>query len=46
MRTALEVLNLDRLDVIHTVQHTFPLQGDRIRAVAFERIYEELEPLT
>ncbi len=46
MRTALEVLDLDRLDVIHAVQHTFPLQGDRIRAVAFERIYEDLEPLT
>ena len=36
---------LERLDVIHAGQHSFPLLGDRMRAVAFERIFQDLEPL-
>lgn len=41
MRIARDELKLDRLEVIHAGRHTFPL-GDRIRALAFERIFEDL----
>ncbi len=44
IRTALADLKLDRLDVIHAGEHTFPL-GERVRAVALGRLYEDLEPL-
>lgn len=44
MRSAMETLHLDRLDVVHAGEHTFPLAQD-IRAVAFSRIFEDLEPL-
>ena len=41
MHAAIETLRLDRLDVIHAGEHTFPLR-DRIRAVAFERLGQDL----
>ena len=41
---ALECLRLDRLDVIHAGAHTFPLT-DRIRAVAIDRVHEDVHPL-
>ena len=44
MLSALADLRLDRLDVIHAGRHTFRL-SPRIRAVAFERILEDLRPL-
>ncbi|HEX5715027.1 MAG TPA: ATP-binding protein [Thermoanaerobaculia bacterium] len=44
IRTALEDLHLDRVDVIYPGEHTFPL-AERIRAVALPRLYEDLEPL-
>ncbi len=43
MRTAVEDLKLDRLDVIHAGDHTFPL-GPKIRAVAAGRLLIDLEP--
>lgn len=44
MRIALHDLKLDRLDVIHAGRHTFPM-AKKVRAVALERIIEDLEPL-
>lgn len=44
MHTVLSDLKLDRLDVIHAGQHTFPL-ADGIRAVALARIGKDLEAL-
>jgi hypothetical protein len=44
MRGAIEALGLQRLDVIHAGDHTFPL-APRIRAVALRRILEDLKPL-
>ena len=44
MHAALETLGLEQLVVIHAGEHTFPLR-DRIRAVAFTRIVQDLEPL-
>jgi predicted AAA+ superfamily ATPase len=44
IRTALADLKLDRLDVIHAGEPTFPL-AERVRAVALGRLYEDLEPL-
>ena len=44
MHAALETLGLDRLDVIHAGEHTFPMR-EQIRAVAFDRIEEDLQPL-
>jgi hypothetical protein len=44
MRTALEDLRLERLDVVHGGPHTFPL-APRVRAVALSRLLEDLEPL-
>ena len=45
MHAARESLRLDRLHVIHAGQATFPL-ADGAVAVAFDRIREDLEPLT
>jgi predicted AAA+ superfamily ATPase len=42
MRQAIKDLNLERLDVIHAGESTFPLT-DKIRAVAFTQLTEELE---
>ena len=44
MRSALEDLRLERIDVIHTGDRTFPL-AERIRAVAFSRIFEDIPRL-
>ena len=44
MHSALESLALDHLDVIHAGEQTFPLT-EKIRAVAFSRILEDLSPL-
>ena len=44
MRTALEDLKLDSLDVIHAGAKTYPL-SERIRAVALGRILTDLAPL-
>jgi uncharacterized protein len=41
---AREDLQLDRLDVIHAGNHTFPL-AKGIRAVAFSRLLEYIKPL-
>jgi predicted AAA+ superfamily ATPase len=44
MRVALADLGLQRLDVVHAGADTFAL-GDRIRAVALQRVFEDIEPL-
>jgi predicted AAA+ superfamily ATPase len=44
MRSALENLDLTRLDVIHAGSGTFPL-APKIRAVAAERLLADLQPL-
>ena len=44
IRSALKDLNLTRLDVIHAGDHTFPLES-KVRAVAFARILDDLDPL-
>ncbi len=44
MRIAFESLRLKRLDVVHAGHRTGPL-GKGIRAVALERLLEDLEPL-
>jgi hypothetical protein len=44
MHSALESLRLERIEVIHAGEHTLPL-ADRIRAVAFRRLFEDVEPL-
>jgi predicted AAA+ superfamily ATPase len=44
LHAAIESLGLDRLDVVHAGEHTFPLTG-RMRAVAFSRLHQDLEPL-
>ena len=44
MRSAMQTLRLTRLDVIHAGNETFPL-GERIRAVSFHRLLEDLSPL-
>jgi predicted AAA+ superfamily ATPase len=44
MRHALEDLRLTRLDVVHAGDSTFPL-GPRVRAVALERLLQDVAPL-
>lgn len=44
MRSALSTLGLARLDVVHAGPDTFTL-GERIRAVAFRRLLDDVEPL-
>ena len=44
MRLAISDLQLTRVDVIHAGGSTFPLT-DKIRAVAFERLLQDLQPL-
>ncbi len=44
MRVALEDLGLERIDVIHAGDATFPL-ADRIRAVPLVRLLDDLKPL-
>jgi len=45
MGIALEDLNLNSLDVIHSGESTFPL-AKRVRALSFSRILEDLAPLS
>ncbi len=42
--SARSTLDLDSLDIVHAGDSTFPL-GDDMRAVAFDRLSEDLEPL-
>jgi predicted AAA+ superfamily ATPase len=44
MRSAIENLRLDQLDVIHVGDRTFPL-ADGIRAVAISRLHQDVAPL-
>ena len=46
-RSAYEALRLDRLDVVHAGEQSFPLaRGEQeVRAVAFRRLSEDVEPL-
>ena len=44
MRIALADLGLERIDVIHTGRNTYPL-ADKIRAVAFDRMQEDIKRL-
>lgn len=44
VRSAQESLGLDRLDLVHAGDHTFPL-AEGIRALTFRRLFEDLEPL-
>ena len=44
MAVVLEDLDLERLDVIHAGEATFPLAG-RVRAVAAHALLDRLEPL-
>lgn len=44
MHAAMDALQLDSLDVIHAGEHTFPLR-EGMRAVAFDRLNEDLKPL-
>ena len=44
MRTALEDLGLDLIEVVHAGDETFPL-APKIRAVAAARLLEDIEPL-
>ena len=44
MRIALEDLRLDSIDVLHAGRETFPM-ADRIRAVATQRVWTDVDPL-
>jgi hypothetical protein len=44
VRSALADLRLDRLDIVHAGDHTFPLD-ERVRALALARLWKDLEPL-
>jgi hypothetical protein len=44
MHAAMATLGLDHLDVVHAGEHTYPL-AERIRAVAFRRLAEDVAPL-
>ena len=43
MHVAMQDLKLDRLDVIHAGDHTFPLT-ENIRAVSASRLFEDIKP--
>jgi hypothetical protein len=45
MRSALADLKLDRLDVIHAGDETYPL-SERVRAVSLSRLLEDLPSLS
>lgn len=45
MRSALDVLRLARLDVVHAGRDSFSL-GQRIRALSLRRLWQDLEPLS
>lgn len=44
MRIALETLDLERLDVVHAGEATYPL-AEKVRAVAFERLWVDVDRL-
>ena len=44
MYCAVQDLRLERLDLVHPGEHTFPLR-ERIRALGLARLLEDLEPL-
>ena len=44
MRSALSDLKLNRLDVIHAGENTFPV-GEKIRAVSWQRLLVDVQPL-
>ena len=44
IRTALDDLRLERVDIVYPGEHTFPL-AEHVRALALARLYEDLEPL-
>lgn len=44
VRSALADLQLDRLDIVHAGDHSYPL-ADRVRALALSRLHTDLEPL-
>jgi hypothetical protein len=44
MRHAIADLKLRRLDVIYAGEETFPM-GEKLRAVAFGRVLDDLQPL-
>jgi len=44
MRIAIEDLGLDRLDIVHIGEETYPL-GQKIRAVSIARLLKDIEPL-
>ncbi len=44
MRSALDALELTRLDVIHAGEETFPL-SEQVRAVALRRVLSDIDPL-
>ncbi len=44
MRTAMRLLRLSSLDIVHVGHHTYPL-ADGVRAVAGQHILTEIEPL-
>lgn len=44
MRSALQNLRLDQLDVVHAGEHSYPL-GEGIRAVALSRVHQDVDPL-
>jgi hypothetical protein len=44
MHIAMDNLKLERLDVIHAGDHSFPL-AERVRAVALRRLLDDIEPL-
>ena len=45
MRSALDVLRLERIDVVHAGASTFPL-ADRLRALSIREVPTRLEPLS
>ena len=44
MRSAIQTLGLDSLNVIHAGEYTFDL-GDGVRAVAFRQLFDDVSPL-
>ena len=44
MRSVMENLRLDQLDVVHVGDRTFPL-ADGVRAVAMSRLHQDVAPL-
>lgn len=45
IKSALEDLHLDHLDIIHAGDSTYPV-GEKVRAVALTKIHEDLKPLS